>query len=80
MKDKKNFERKAFAHPEKFGIRFSFQVVRMSWDIAYMTVGFLLGGPVGIVTVGVAFFLGPVIGVMKQKIEKILEGKENEKI
>ncbi|MDY3909487.1 MAG: hypothetical protein SOZ48_07125 [Eubacterium sp.] len=52
----------------------------MSWDIAYMTVGFLLGGPVGIVTVGVAFFLGPVIGVMKQKIEKILEGKENEKI
>lgn len=60
--------------------RFSFQVVRMSWDIAYMTVGFLLGGPVGIVTVGVAFFLGPVIGVMKQKIEKILEGKENEKI
>lgn len=48
--------------------KFSFQVIRMGWDIAYMTVGFLLGGPVGIVTVAVAFFLGPVIGVVKRMI------------
>ena len=54
--------------------RFPFQVVRMSWDIAYMAVGFLLGGPVGIVTVAVAFFLGPVIGVVKRNIEKIWAG------
>lgn len=53
--------------------RFSFHVIRMSWDIAYMTVGFLLGGPVGIVTVAVAFFLGPVISIVKRKIDQLLE-------
>lgn len=51
--------------------KFSFQVVRMTWDISYMVVGFLLGGPVGIVTIAVAFFLGPVIGVVKRSIEKM---------
>ena len=41
--------------------KFSFKVVRMIWDISFMAAGFLLGGDVGIVTVLVAFFLGPII-------------------
>ncbi|MDE6942385.1 MAG: hypothetical protein K2P40_15800, partial [Lachnospiraceae bacterium] len=39
----------------------SFKVVRMLWDIGFMAAGFLLGGYVGIVTILVAFFLGPII-------------------
>lgn len=41
--------------------KISFKAVRMLWDISFMAAGFLLGGDVGIVTVLVAFFLGPII-------------------
>ena len=53
--------------------RFSFKVVRMIWDIAFMIGGFLLGGDVGIVTVLVAFFLGPVITLVQKKMEVLLK-------
>lgn len=52
--------------------RFSFRTVRMTWDICFMAAGFLLGGDVGIVTVAVAFFLGPVISWMKKKLERFV--------
>lgn len=47
----------------------SFKVVRMIWDISFMAAGFLLGGDVGIVTVLVAFFLGPIITWVQKKLE-----------
>jgi len=50
----------------------SFKVVRMIWDISFMTAGFLLGGDVGIVTVLVAFFLGPIITWMQKKMEVLI--------
>lgn len=53
--------------------RFSFKVVRMMWDIAFMLGGFLLGGDVGIVTILVAFFLGPVITLVQKKMEVLLD-------
>ncbi len=46
--------------------KFSFKVVRMIWDISFMAAGFLL---VGIVTVLVAFFLGPIITWVQKKLE-----------
>ena len=50
-----------------------FKVVRMIWDISFMAAGFLLGGDVGIVTLGVAFFLGPVITFMQKKLAVLLK-------
>ena len=40
----------------------------MLWDIAFMAAGFALGGSVGIVTVAVAFFCGPVVAWMQKKL------------
>lgn len=49
--------------------KISFKAVRMIWDISFMAAGFLLGGDVGIVTVLVAFFLGPIITWVQKKLE-----------
>lgn len=49
-----------------------FKIVRMIWDISFMAAGFLLGGDVGIVTVLVAFFLGPVITWVQKKMEVLI--------
>lgn len=53
--------------------RLSFKVIRMIWDIAFMAAGFILGGDVGIVTVAVAFFLGPVITWVGKKLGRFIE-------
>ncbi len=49
-----------------------FKAIRMTWDICFMAAGFALGGDVGIVTLGVAFFLGPVIAFMQKKLTALL--------
>lgn len=53
--------------------KLSFKAVRMIWDICFMVAGFLLGGDVGIVTVAVAFFLGPVITWLGKKLRRFIE-------
>lgn len=50
-----------------------FKAIRMIWDIGFMAAGFVLGGDVGIVTLGVAFFLGPVIAFMQKKLAVLLK-------
>ncbi|MDE6619871.1 MAG: hypothetical protein K2K74_05150 [Lachnospiraceae bacterium] len=50
----------------------SFKIVRMLWDVSFMAAGFLLGGDVGIVTILVAFFLGPIITWMQKKLEVLI--------
>ena len=52
--------------------RFPFKIVRMLWDISFMAAGFVLGGDVGIVTVLVAFFLGPIITGVQKKLEVLI--------
>lgn len=52
--------------------KISFRFVRMFWDIAFMIAGVLLGGDVGIVTVAVAFFLGPVITWVQKMLGKFI--------
>lgn len=52
--------------------RFPFKIVRMLWDISFMVAGFVLGGDVGIVTILVAFFLGPIITGVQKKLEVLI--------
>ena len=52
--------------------KLSFRVVRMLWDIAFMAAGFALGGSVGIVTVAVAFFCGPIVAWMQKKLTECM--------
>ena len=56
------------AHVKKI----SFKALRMIWDISFMVIGFELGGDVGIVTILVAFFLGPIITWMQKKMEVLI--------
>ena len=52
--------------------QFPFKIVRMVWDISFMAAGFVLGGDVGIVTILVAFFLGPIITGVQKKLEVLI--------
>lgn len=52
--------------------RFPFKIVRMIWDISFMAAGFFLGGDVGIVTILVAFFLGPIITWVQKRLEVLI--------
>lgn len=52
--------------------KISFRSVRMIWDIGFMVAGAILGGNVGIVTIAVAFFLGPVITWVQKKLNKFI--------
>lgn len=60
----------------KFQKRLSFRWVRVIWDVLFIAGGFLLGSTVGIVTVAMAFLLGPVINYIKSKLEARWEAKE----
>ncbi len=52
--------------------RFSFKTLRVLWDVAFMAGGLVLGGDVGIVTIAVAFFLGPIITWVQKKMEVLI--------
>ncbi len=45
-----------------------FKFIRMTWDIIFLIIGFVLGGNIGVVTFAVAFFLGPVITWEQKKL------------
>lgn len=49
-----------------------FRFIRMAWDITAAVIGYLLGSTIGIVTIALAFALGPVITLVKNQIDKIL--------
>lgn len=48
-------------------------VIRMIWDLSMTVIGFLLGGTVGVVTVIMAFFLGPVISLVRKLLERVFK-------
>lgn len=52
--------------------KLSFKEIRIFWDIGFMTVGALLGGNAGIITIVLAFFLGPAISMVGKKMERFL--------
>lgn len=50
-----------------------FRLVRIGYDTFFMILGIILGGRFGIVTLVMAFTLGPVISFVGEKIKKVLE-------
>ena len=50
-----------------------FKAIRMIWDISFMAAGFAPGGDVGILTLGEAFCLGPVISFLQKKLAVLLK-------
>lgn len=48
--------------------KLQFKYVRMTWDISFTVLGFLIGGTVGVVTIITAFFLGPAIALFQKKL------------
>lgn len=51
----------------------SFRPVRMAWDIGMMTGGFLLGSTVGLVTMVIAFCLGPMVTWVAGRVAPLFE-------
>ena len=49
--------------------RVPFRVVRMCWDIAALSIGFMLGSTVGVATLITGFCLGPMITCVSRKIQ-----------
>lgn len=47
-----------------------FRIVRICYDVVAAVIGYLLGSTIGLVTVVVAFALGPVITFVKGKLDK----------
>lgn len=53
--------------------RFGFTAVRVTWDVAAIVLGYLIGGTVGLVTIVTGFFLGPVITAIARRFEPFFE-------
>lgn len=49
-----------------------FRLIRIIWDMTACLIGFLLGSTIGVVTLMMAFLLGPVIAWVKEKINHFL--------
>ena len=60
--------------------KMQYRVVRVIGDVAFVVIGFLLGGTVGVGTVVAAFLTGPTVQLVRPSIEKVLnaffKGKE----
>lgn len=52
--------------------KLSFRWVRVCWDVAFMAMGLMLGVMPGLVTLAVAFFCGPVVAWVQNKLESTL--------
>lgn len=53
--------------------KLSFTVIRIIWDVSATVIGFLVGGTVGVVTIVMGFFLGPVISAIAKKFQPWFE-------
>ena len=53
--------------------KISFTIVRVSWDIAMIILGFLLGGVVGVVTIVTGFCVGPVVTAIADHFRKYFD-------
>ena len=53
--------------------RFRFPVIRMMWDLSVLVIGFLCGGTVGLVTLVTGFCLGPLYGMIVDRIKPFFE-------
>lgn len=60
--------------------KMQYRLVRVIGDVAFVVIGFLLGGTVGVGTVVAAFLTGPTVQLVRPGVEKVLnaffKGKE----
>lgn len=54
-------------------ITHSYRVTRIAFDVAFVGIGFLLGGAVGIGTIIAAFGTGPLIAFYRPRVNKIIK-------
>lgn len=59
----------------KYLSKLPFKVVRISYDLAFILIGYVFGAPFAIVTIMMAFLLGPAIEYVGEKIKPVLDGK-----
>lgn len=59
----------------KFLSKFSFKAVRVSYDLAFIFIGYVFGAPFAVITLMMAFLLGPAVEYVGEKIKPFLEGK-----
>ena len=50
-----------------------FRLVRMAWDFVMMLGGYLLGSVVGLVTIGITLFLGPLVAWMAGYVKRFFD-------
>lgn len=55
--------------------KLSFRIVRIAWDVSAALIGLAFGATLGIVTVIMAFALGPVIAMIQPYVESFFEDK-----
>ena len=53
--------------------RLSYRAIRMAWDLAALSIGFLLGATVGIATVITGFCIGPAITAVGARLHGLFE-------
>ncbi len=53
--------------------RLSFTVIRIIWDVSATVIGYLVGGTVGLATIIMGFFLGPLISAIAKKFRPWFE-------
>ncbi|MBE5804887.1 MAG: hypothetical protein E7316_10305 [Clostridiales bacterium] len=53
--------------------KLGFTVIRMAWDVTATVIGYLVGGTVGMVTIIMGFFLGPIISAIAKKFQPWFE-------
>ena len=56
---------------EKFS-KVSFKIIRFLWDLTATTIGFILSGKIGIVTILMVLFLGQTITFVRTKMKKLV--------
>lgn len=54
-------------------LKISYRIVRVSADVAFVIVGFILGGAVGIGTVLAAFMTGPAVQFLRPHVYKVTD-------
>ena len=50
-----------------------FRLVRMAWDFVMMLGGYMLGSTVGLVTIGITLFLGPLVAWMAGCVKRFFD-------
>lgn len=53
--------------------KLNFTTIRVIWDVSAMVIGYLVGGTVGVVTIIMGFFLGPLISAIAKKFQPWFE-------